>query len=331
MMTLAKRSSWWLFLATAALIYSIIYFVVRTPQGMSHTALISAAALFDLSVTSSFACYMLLVRTGYCSWRTVAVVGLGGLRAAGLLLPEADQQYLPSLQWVSVPLELVFVAAIIRRFRRVPSDDDVLARIRSAASAIIPDKRLARLVAAEIIVLYYALFSWRAKPERSRDAQAFSCAETSGYRLFGTLLLLLIICEGVPLHFLLWRYNTVAAWICTGLDVYGLLWAVALIRSVQLRMILVDNQSIKIRIGMLWEAEIPRENIMSCQRLPFGTVLAKTPDYLKAVVLNDPQYILHLKQPAIAVGLYGRHRTFTQIGLAVDQAQTFLSALGLDG
>ena len=298
---------------------------------MSHTALVSAAALFDLSITSSLACYILLARNGYCSWRVVTAVSLVGLRAAGFLLPELDRPYLPSLQWVSIPLELAFVAAVIRRLRRVSPNGDVLARIRNAVPALVPYRRLAGLITAEIAVLYYALFSWRAKPEIERNAQAFSCAEASGYRLFGTLLILLIACESVPLHFVLWHYNAMAAWIWTGMDAYGLLWAVALIRSLHLRMILVDEQSVKIRVGIIWEAEIPKENILSCRRVSSGTDAAKTPGYLKAVVLNDPQYILHLRQPAVAVGLGGQHRTFTQIGIAVDQGGAFVPALGLDG
>ncbi|MBV9226518.1 MAG: hypothetical protein JOY85_20990 [Acidobacteriaceae bacterium] len=183
--------------------------MTRTPQAISHAALISTAALFDLSVTLSVACYVLLARNGYCSWRAVMAVGLCGLRAGGFLLPEVDQQYVPSLRWISVLLELLVVATLVRRFRQIQSNGDVLARIRSAASAVLPYERLAELVAAEAAILYYALFSWRAKPERSRNAQAFSCGEASGYSLLGTLLALLILCEGVPLHFLLLHYNAV--------------------------------------------------------------------------------------------------------------------------
>lgn len=257
-------------------------------------------------------------------------VGLCGLRAGGFLLPEVDQQYVPSLRWVSVLLELLVVATLVRRFRRVRSDGDVLARIRGAASAVFPYERLADLVAAEAAVLYYAFFSWRAKPETNRNAQAFSCGEASGYSLLGTLLVLLILCEGVPLHFLLLHYNAVAAWVWTGLDAYGLLWAVALIRASKLRMILVDEQWVRIRVGIAWETEIPRKYILSCRRMSSAETLTKTPDYLRVVVLNDPQYILQLSQPVVAVGLYGQRRTFTQIGVAIDRGEAFISALSLN-
>ena len=227
-------------------------------------------------------------------------------------------------------LELLVVATLVRRFRQIQSNGDVLARIRSTASAVLPYERLAELVAAEAAILYYALFSWRAKPERSRNAQAFSCGEASGYSLLGTLLALLILCEGVPLHFLLLHYNAVTAWIWTGLDAYGLLWAVAMIRASKLRVTLVDEQWVKVRVGIAWEAEIPRKHILSCRRVSSAETLTKTPDYLRVVVLNDPQYILQLSQPVVAVGLYGQRRTFTQIGIAIDQSEAFVSALGLN-
>ena len=120
-------------------------------------------------------CYILLARNGYCSWRAVMAVGLGGLRFAGFLLPEVDQQYLPSLKWISVLLELMFVATVVRRLRPASSGDDALARIRSAVSAIIPYERFARLIAAEVAVLYYALFSWR-----ELSVKACHCISSSG-------------------------------------------------------------------------------------------------------------------------------------------------------
>ena len=330
-MTLTKKPAAWLFAVTAILVYSVVYFETHTPQAISHAALMSAAALFDLSVTMSIACYVFLARNGCCSWRVVMAVGLCGLRAGGFLLPEVDQQYVPSLRWVSVLLELLVVATLVRRFRRVQlNDDDVLARIRGAVSAIFPYKRLAGLIAAEAAILYYALFSWRVKPETNRNAQAFSYGEASGYNSLGTLLALLILCEGVPLHFLLSHYNAVIAWIWTGLDIYGLLWAVAMIRASKLRVILVDEQWVKVRAGIIWEAEIPRKHILSCQRVSSAETLAKTPDYLKMVMLNDPQYILQLSQPVVAVGFYGQRRMFTQMGIAIDQGEAFVSALGLN-
>ncbi|MBV9940270.1 MAG: hypothetical protein JO150_17315 [Acidobacteriaceae bacterium] len=60
MTALTRRPAAWLFALTAALVYLVVYFVTRTPQAISHAALISTAALFDLSVTLSIACYVLL-------------------------------------------------------------------------------------------------------------------------------------------------------------------------------------------------------------------------------------------------------------------------------
>ncbi len=326
-MTLAKRPAMWLFAASLTSIYSVIYFISRTPQAISHAGMFSAAALFDLTVTASAAFYFLLVRSGYFSRLTLLAISLSGLRAAAFLLPNVDQQYLPDLKWVGAPLELVLIAAIVRRLRRVPSGSDTLAQIRHATAAIIPYKGLAHIVAAEVAVFYYALFSWRAKPETSRDSQTFSCAEASGYSFLGTMLILLILCEGAPLHFLLLHYSAAAAWIVTGLDAYGILWAVATIRAVRLRAILVDEHWVRLRIGVVWEADIPRQDIVSCRRAIYTTAPSKKPGYLKAVVLNDPQYIIELSRPTLVVGFYGQRRTVTQIGVAVDQAEAFAAAL----
>lgn len=325
-MTLTQRSAWWLFAGSATIIYLAIYLITRTPQGLSHASLVGAAATFDLAITTSAVFYFLLARKGYSSRLTTFTIALCGFRATQILLPDAYQFHLLPSWWISVPLEFAIGAAIIRRFRRIQTDTDPLARIRNAASAVIPYRRLAEIAAAEIAVFYYAIFSWRSKPESVRNAQVFSCAEASGYSLLGTLLVLLILCEGVPLHFILSHYNPVAAWIFTGADIYGLLWAVAMIRAARLRTILVDDCWVKIRIGMIWEAAIPRQDIVSCRRITSPASFLKADHYLKAVVLNEPQYVLELSRPAVAVGFYGQRRVFTKIGIAVDQKEAFAAA-----
>src|ERR1039457_1802473 len=326
-MALAKRQAISWFVMCAAGIGTVVFFIGRTPAAAARPAMMGAAGLLDLVLTVPLVYWFLVVRPGHSSWATLAVVSVMGARASAWLLPLSGQRYLPPVVWLGIPLELWVVAQIVRRIRGLDRKGDALSRIRAAARGIIPYERLARIVAAEIAVLYYALFSWRAQPDERRGWRAFSCAQASGWKDFATLVALAAVCEAVPVHLLVYRWSHVAAWICTGLDLYGLLWLVALVRAARLRPILVDGERVLLRVGLLWEIEIPRERIAACRRVAGLGPKRREAGYLRTVVMTEPQWVIELTGPAVAAGLYGQRRTVTRIGIAVDDPGEFGAAL----
>jgi hypothetical protein len=325
---LPTKSVWAKFLLAGLAIYSLIYFLGRTTRATLHAQVFTYAALFDLTVSVGAAFYILVLRNELGSWLTLVAVAMTGLRAAPWLFPAVERQYLPATKWIAVPFELLLVVILVRRYRSLPDQEDALSRLRIAAS-VLPNQTVARLLAAEASVLYYALFSWRAKPDQGRTGlRAFSCAQTSGYSFLGTILCVLILAEAAPIHLLLAHYSRIAAWFFTAADAYALVWAVALIRSVKLRPILLDLDTLKIRAGMVWDVAIPRDLIVSCSRPPASVVSEKkTPGYLRAVVLDAPRYVIELRQPVLATGIYGQRRVVSRIGISVDNPEAFLAAM----
>jgi hypothetical protein len=306
-MTLDKRRSHLLFGASAAVIYTAIFLIALTPRA----ALVNAAATLDLTVTVSAVFYFLLVRRGYAGWLTLATVALAGLRTSAFLFPAA-----PQMKWLAAPLELLLIANVIRIVRRLP-DGDALTRIRTATGAIIRNRRIARIVSAEIAVFYYALCSWRTRPE-----SGFSSAKTSGYSLLGTLMIFGVVFEGIPLHLIVMRYSATIAWTLTALDLYGLLWATAILRANDLRATQIDGEYLRLRIGLIWELDIPLRAIASIR--PFTST---DKPGLKAVFLNTPQMLIEFAQPIEAVGLYGNRRSIGSVALSVDRPEQFAAAV----
>ncbi len=322
-MTLARKQTAWLFPALAATVCTIVFLVSRSRVAHSHPAPIALAALCDLTITMPFLYYLLLVRPRGSSPVPVLAVLFAGARAAALLLPPALQSYLPGLRWVGAGFEVWVVTAVVRRLRRTDTGGDAIARIRSAANAVLRNGWAADVVAAEVEVFYYALFSWRAQPQTKPGSRAFSCADASGYLAFSTLLAAALVVEGVPMHLLLIRWSRLAAWICTGLDGYALLLVLAMARSLRLRPILVGEHCVLLQSGNLWQMEIARDNIKSCRRMAGPAPARNTPGYLPLVVINEPQWLIELHAPAIARGPYGRTRLVTRIGVAVDDSEAF--------
>jgi hypothetical protein len=327
-MASARRQTIWMFLALAATVYVAVFFISRSAAAALHPGPIGIGAACDLMVTVPVLYYLLLVRYGYSSGTAMIAVALTGARAAGFLLPAAEQSWLPSLRWLGVPLELFVIASVVRRLRRLDSTIDAATRIRHAAGTLVRNERVADMIAAEIEVFYYALFSWRAKPQSRSGYQAFTCGEASGFSMVSTLLAAVIVFEGIPMHFLLQHWNHTAAYIYTAFDVYAMLWVVALGRSLHLRPVLIGKQSILLQAGLVWQIEFTRKDIKAINRLAGEAPSRKQHSYLSMVALNDPQWLIELNEPVTARGPYGLRRTVTKIGIAVDDPESFRTARG---
>jgi len=136
-----------------------------------------------------------------------------------------------------------------------------------------------------------------------------------------------VVFEAFPVHLLLRHWSPLAAWICTGLDAYGLLWLVAMVRSAALRPILVGADRVLFRVGFMCETEFSRDSVADCRRIAGAAPPRKTKEYLRAVVMNDPEWIIEFREPVMVQGLFGRQRSVTHIGLAVDNPAAFGTAM----
>ncbi len=186
---------------------------------------------------------------------------------------------------------------------------------------------VAEVAAGELRTFYYAFFSWRAKPDTRQAWRAFQAGEASGYSMLLTFLALALVFEGVPTHFLLGHWSGPAAWVCTGLTVYGLIWTVAVMRSLRLRPILIGTEGMLLRLGSLWAIEVPREQIVACRPVRGQALDRKQPGYLSLVKLNEPQWLLELARPAVAHGPYGIRKSVRRVAFGVDDAEGFRAAV----
>ncbi|MFN7992201.1 MAG: hypothetical protein U0Q18_01280 [Bryobacteraceae bacterium] len=309
------------FSGVAASVYAAVFLVSRGSSAAAHSKAIGLAALCDLAITVPVLFYLLVVRGGHASWPTVIPVAFAGLRAAALLLPGGPGSFLPPLKWLAVPFEIWLITAAVRRVRRAPGGPDVPARIEETVRAVVRSERLAMLVAGELLVFYYAVLARRA--ETQPEFRAMSYAESSGYRLFSILLAIAVVCEGVPLHLFLNQWSPAVAWVFTGLGVYALLWTLALARSLALRPILIRDDCLVLRAGILWAVCIDRSNVRAVRPATGGIPARRHAGNLLLTIINEPQWIIELHEPVTAHGLYGRRRAVTCLGVAADEPNAF--------
>ena len=300
----------------------------------TQPAVLAAALTLDLTLIVPALYYGLLVRRKGWPSITVAPVFLLSLLIASLAIPADHQGLLHVLRYLAAPVEVLLLGSLgwtvvrtARRFQRHTAPD-VLDRLRESLYPLLHARWAADVLAYETALFYYALFSWRMKPDdRIAKQDAFSYHKRSGYGgvLAGILVAMLI--EMIALHAWLWTWQSVLAWPLTVLSLYGVLWLLGDWQAVRLRPIVVEEDALTIRIGLRWTMRVPFAAIASVHPMADPSPPRKQPGHVEAVLLGRPHYRITLKQPIMAQGLYGFRKKVTTIGFTVDMPDAFETVL----
>lgn len=143
--------------------------------------------------------------------------------------------------------------------------------LRNAVGAVIPFPPGARAIATEISLMYYAIFGWRAKPYVPEGTRAFWLTEQKDKAFLLAAAGMASVFEIVPVHLLAARRSVLAAWILTGVSVYGLVWLLGLSRSLALRPTVVGADLLAIRFGLLVQLTLPLDQIARVDRVSVGS------------------------------------------------------------
>jgi hypothetical protein len=287
---------------------------------------------FDLCVTIPVLYYLLVVRHGAHPATLIPVFG-GGMVLARLLVPRGHQEFLHSLAPLASVLELVLLAVVFTRARRVSralrtaDAADPVEKIRLACEGIFGPGRMSGFLSAEIAILWFALFSWRrrtapAQTRRPRPAEGVTFYRASGWPTVLGVLFLLIAGEGFGAHMLLSKWSVRAAWTFTALDVYSVLWLLGDFQALRLRPATFDGEVLRLRLGMRWSARIDAPNILSVTRLSPGD-FPKTRDTLRFSMLDEPRYAITFREPVPFRGIAGLERKVRAVGVLPDDAAAF--------
>jgi hypothetical protein len=314
-MSIARSTRVWLFVALALSINVIDAQIVRI---FSNPA-VGVAAAFDLAVVVPALYFWLAVRSRIQPVATMVPLCLLALFRATWVLPGP---------WLVRPLigvgvevaAVVLIVARTRRSLRETRGGDVLERIEAVVLSLVRLPRAASIAAGEIAALYYALVSWRNKPEIPERMQAFSIHERSGTAwLFGALAAITAI--EIPLaHLLVMRWSSTAAWVLSALGAYGGIWLLGMSRALVLRPVLVGRGELAIRCGILWTVRVPLDRIASIRHGGGAADLRLCPG-------ADPNLSIEFFESVTAVGLFGIRRRVQRVALAADDPAALESAL----
>jgi hypothetical protein len=237
------------------------------------------------------------------------------------------------LPYIAVVAEVAAIAAIIFGTRRVRQalggagkELDIPERIHEAVAQSGMPARVASIVATEFSILYYALAVWRRNPFVPAHAHAFSYHRRSGLVAILYTILAAAAIELAALDLLLRARHRTAANAFLVVDAFAVLWILGLARAVTLRPILITPDELLIRGGIQWSLDVPRSAIDSVITGRVATPTKRTPGYLRTT-LGQPNVLIGLSRPFVARGPYGITRSVTQVGLSLDDPNTFSLAL----
>ena len=322
------------FVGLAVLVYAAAVAVASTLPGLDRAAVVAAALTLDLAVVVPAAYWLLLVRGRGWPRFSVVPVFLASLFAASLVLPEGHHGTLGLLEWVAVPAELALVAFLLSRALRATrglrggeSQGDPFDRLRASAREVLEAPVVAELLAYEVGLLYYALFSWRGRPHTGGARLVVTHHRRVGYGALAAGLMVVVAAETVPVHLLLSLWSPVAAWVLTGLSLYTILWLLGDWRAIVLRPSRVVGERLEVRIGVRWNLSLSLASVTAVRRVGAEPPPAG-PGYLCAVAFGQPRLLLELAEPVTARGPYGWKKEVRRLGLTVDDEAAFLELFG---
>lgn len=270
--------------------------VLRSQAFASNPDVAAWGVTFDLTITLPLLYWFFVVRGGKARPLTIVPVFLLGTLIATRLIPADQQQFVHQIKWLIVPVaELLLIVSVVR----------------SGANGLV-----ANVVRSEISMFYYAFFGWKQQPEPRE--RAFTVHERSGW---GTILIgifVLIAAEGVAMHLFLARWKPMAAWGWTGLDLWAVIWLLGDYHGLRLRRSWIDDDALHIRYGLRWTVTIPREQILSVDQIRNESEW-KRKDVLKMAMLDEPRWLITLREPIVAQGMAGIRKTIRAVAILPDR------------
>lgn len=320
-----------LFLIASVFIIGVCFLIVQSAYYSSNTDLFSLAITIDLVFFIPLI-YFLLIRKRKTSKITIIPVIILSYIVAAFLLPSIDHAYLEMTKMLLVPLELFAVGFFIYKVRLTTrhyksyavDNNDFLKNLRNSLYRTFGENRASDLIATEISIFYYGFFGWTSDLEIDNE-KAFTYHKRCGYAAVVGAFFFLITLETFSLHLLISRWSVPGAWVLTALSIYGLVFLFADYNAARKRPILTNDHALQIRIGLRWVVTIPFENISYINTGVETKVDDK--DYFRLVLIGSENVIIGVKEPMKANGFYGISKTFTRLGLSIDNKEEFYTLI----
>ncbi len=305
-MITSVRRSVFAFVALSIVAFAAVVF--RSAAYARHPDVLAWAFTFDLTLTIPLLYYALVIRGGSASPITIVPVFVICVAVAMRLVPHDQHEFLHQMRYITAPLDVVMMVLVARR----------LARGKGTGNGVVD-----RVIASELEILRYGLFAWR-RPEPA----GFTVHKRNDWATIVVCFIVAIAAESIGVHLLVRHWSATAAWVLTGLDIYGVIWLIGDYHALRLRPTTITDGVLHLHYGLRWSAEIPLANIAG---IAPASADWKRKGVLSVAMLDEPRLVIALRKPVVARGLLGIQRTIDAIAILPDEPERFEAALRLQG
>lgn len=317
-------------LTTAFFLFGIALFyalgaaaILAAPTAPSRELLVAYAYPIDCMVVLPLLFYLLVIRRNGLSPLFVFPVLWTGTALALRFAQGSSTVVIAMLGTAVLIVEAIIAARETIRFKalfraaRASSDDPVdwfFAPLRQTVRSI----RASKLAANELVMIYYALFSWKRSVQQQNES--FTYHKSGGYTAFVAGMLLVAPVETIAVHLLVMQWNTVAAWVLTALSLYATLWLIADCRASAIRPIVIGENTLKIRSGLRFSVDVPLEKIAAQAKKPPHDEKKRL---VNLGVMGSPCNWIVFTEPIEAETVFGKRRPVDAVGVSVDDEARF--------
>lgn len=203
--------------------------------------------------------------------------------------------------------------------------------IQTALTDTLKSPLLLKLLATELITLYYAFFAKFERTDVVGKNTQFSYAKSSNaHDIF-----LFVALSQLPflpfIHvFLEYKKGPGPAWVVTLLTLWSVIWFLAQVEAIKFRPIELGDDHLKYRFGLSWMADIPLSKIKMARSIAVTEPLDGD-DLFLSPLGSAKNVILEFETPIRFSGPYMRKRCEGKAAISVDSPSSFLSELARRG
>lgn len=194
---------------------------------------------------------------------------------------------------------------------------------RLALESVFPPLQV-KFMMSEARVIWLGLLRWNASVDVPHGSQPFAY-HSYLVPMIATILALQIIEIGV-VHFLVMMWSPTAAWVLFALSLYGIIWTMALLKSLRIYPVLVREQSIRVRCGILYDFKLPLSAIDAFAP-PLSQEELASKRVLNLALLSAPNISLRLREPIAIPTMLGGSQEIDAIALRLDDSGGFLKEM----
>lgn len=323
-----------LFITIVAALCAIELWVISSPAFSKNLSVLALAVTIDLVAGIPLLFYFCVIRPAHLPAITLIPVFLLSVVLANRLLPSEGRTYLAVVEMILPIAEVVALSYAALRLRRIYREYR-LARahkhyfidaLETGARRALGNLPVVNLLTTEFSMLVLAVGGWFMRFEtRNPGDRVFTTYKQSLYPVIIPALLLLSIPETLLLHTLVSKWSPTAAIVITILGIYSVVWFIGDFNATRLHPIVLSADTVHLRAGLRWRADIPIADIAGIQKL--GPDETKPADYVSFAFASEPQLMITLKRRVQVRGLFGIKKDVSRIGLFLDDVAAFCQAV----